>query len=51
MKNTFKAFVIFEDKTSKITNMNFSELRQKKTRHLSGNLTFQYKLIKANVNK
>ena len=28
MKNTFKAFVIYEDKTSKITNMNFSELME-----------------------
>ena len=26
MKKQFKAFVIYEDKTSKITNMNFSEL-------------------------
>ena len=28
MKNTFKAFVIYEDKTCKITNMNFSELME-----------------------
>ena len=28
MKNQFKAFVIYEDKSSKITNMNFSELME-----------------------